>query len=115
MLLFTEIATQFVISILSYGAIIAFLASSQQTLHSRTLTYLLPMLLQSLHFIGRFNVISLSIIRTKQLTQGHREYFTFLSFYFLVGELNIQCYNGTPNPQDDAHLFAIAKLYSTQI
>jgi hypothetical protein len=70
--------------------------------------------LQLPHFIERFNVTSLSIIRAEHLTQGHSEHFTFLNFSFLVGELNIQQHNVASNPQDDTNLFAIAKLYSMQ-
>jgi hypothetical protein len=81
---------------------------------SSTLTYLLLMFLPLLHFIRRFNAISLSVIRTNLLTQGNSEHFTFLSFSFLVGELNIRRYNVTPTPQKGCHLFAIIKLYSMQ-
>jgi len=55
-----------------------------------------------------------SAIRTNLLTQGNSEHFTFLSFSSLVGELNIQRHNVTPNSQEDSHLFAIIKLYSMQ-
>jgi hypothetical protein len=89
------------------------LPSSLQKIYSRPLTYLLLILLPLLHFIIHFNAISLSVIRTKLLTQGNSEHFMFLSFS-LVGELNIQRYNVTPNPQEDSNLFAIIKLYSMQ-
>jgi len=83
-------------------------------MYSSTLTYFLLILLPLLHFIRRFNTISLSAIRTNLLTQGNSENYTFLSFSFLVGELNIQRYNVTLNSQEDSHLFAIIKLYSMQ-